>query len=234
MKKIAFFVEGQTEQIFVLELLNQLFSEHKKVIETRQMRKLHHNISIESFITDEPKEYFIVIYDCGTDSKVKSDILDNYQNLQKAGFGYIIGLQDFFNPRRQKTGMTVQQLKKGLNRGLDQEIFTEIFLAVQEIEAWFIAEDEHYKSILSDVSFDIINSIAGINVKTEDTEKISHPSVVLNEIYKKCGRTSGYSKHKYAVRDIITRLDFTNLYINVRARNNSLNEFLTCLDGLIP
>jgi predicted ATP-dependent endonuclease of OLD family len=30
MKKIALFVEGQTEQIFISELLNQLFSEHKK------------------------------------------------------------------------------------------------------------------------------------------------------------------------------------------------------------
>jgi hypothetical protein len=234
MKKIALFVEGQTEQIFVSELLNQLFSEHKIVIKTRKMRKLHHNISIESFITDEPKEYYIMIYDCGTDGRVKSDILDNYQKLRESGFHYIIGLQDFFNPRRKKKGITVQQLKKGLNFGLEQAIPTEIFLAVQEIEAWFIAEDKHYKSIFPDVSFDIINSIAGINVKTENTETIPHPSIVLDAIYKKCGRTSGYSKHEYAVRDIVNRLDFTNLYMNVRTRNNSLNEFLTCLDGLIP
>jgi hypothetical protein len=198
------------------------------------MRKLFHNIRIETFTTDDSKKYYIVIYDCGTDDKVKSDILDNYQKLQKSGFNYIIGLQDFFNPKRRKKDITVQQFKKGLNFGLEQTIPTEIFLAVQEIEAWFIAEDEHYKSVVPNVSFDLINTIAGIDIRTDDTEKIPHPSIKLDEIYKKCGRTSGYSKDKYVVRDIVSSLDFINLYVNVRNRNNSLNELLTCLDGLIP
>jgi hypothetical protein len=234
MKKIAFFVEGQTEQIFVSAILYQVFGEHKIIVEEREMRELYHNIRLEKFITDEPKEYYVVIYDCGTDSKVKSDILDNYQKLQKSGFGYIIGLQDFFNPKRRGTGMTVQELKKGLNRDLKQAIPTEIFLAVQEIEAWIIAEEKHYETILPGFWIDKINEIAGINIQTGNSEEILHPAVVLDKIYKAGGRTSGYSKHEYAVRNIVTMLDFTNLYINVRNRNNSLNEFLTCLDGLIP
>jgi hypothetical protein len=234
MKKIAFFVEGQTERIFISELLNQLFSEHKKVIRTHEMRKLYHNIIIENFVTDEPKEYFIVIYDCGTDDKVKSDILDNYQKLHKSGFNYIIGLQDFFNPKRQKMRITVQQLKKGLNLGLKQIIPTEIFLAVQEIEAWIIAEEKHYEAILSGLPIDNINAIAGINIQTGNSEKIPHPALVLDRIYRAGGRMSGYSKNEYVVKEIISKLDFTNLYLNVRNRNNSLNELLTCLDGLIP
>jgi hypothetical protein len=234
MKKIALFVEGQTEQIFIAGFLGHIFTEYKRVIKTYQMRELHHNIGIETITINEPGEYFIVIYDCGTDSKVKSDILDNYQKLQKLGFDYIIGLQDFFNPEYKKIGMTVQRLKRGLNSGLDQAVPTEIFLAVQEIESWFIAEDEHYKNVLPDVSFDIVNSIAGINVKTDSTETIPHPSVVLDKIYKGCGRSSGYSKHEHVIRDIVNKLDFTNLYLNVRKRNSSLDELLTCLDALIP
>ena len=234
MKKVALFVEGQTERIFISELLNQLFSEHKKVIKTQQMGELYGAVSIKSITTDETKDYYIVVYDCGTDDKVRSYIEDNHQKLYDAEFNYIIGLQDFFNPQRKKTGMTVQQLKKGLNRDLDQVIPTEIFLAVQEIEAWFIAEDKHYEAIIPGFSFDKINAIAGINVQTDDSEKIPHPTVVLDRIYKAGGRTSGYSKHEYVVKDIVTRLDFANLYLNVRKRNNSLNELLTCLDGLIP
>jgi predicted ATP-dependent endonuclease of OLD family len=42
MKKVAFFVEGQTEQIFISELLGQLFGEYKKVIRLHKMRKLHY------------------------------------------------------------------------------------------------------------------------------------------------------------------------------------------------
>jgi predicted ATP-dependent endonuclease of OLD family len=234
MKKIAFFVEGQTEQIFVSELLNQLFGEHKKMIVMHKMRKQHHNISLETFTSDEPKEYFVMIYDCGTDAKVKSDILDNYQKLYESGFNYVIGLQDFFNPQRRKRGITVQQLKKGLNFGLEQIIPTEIFLAVQEIEAWIIAEEKHYEAVLPGFQLDSINTIAGINIQTDDSMTISHPAVTLDEIYKAGGRTSGYSKNEYIVKDIVGKLDFTNLYLNVRNRNESLNEFLTCLDGLIP
>jgi hypothetical protein len=234
MKKIAFFVEGQTEQLFISELLSQLFISHKILIKTHEMRKLHHNISIENFITDEPKEYFVVIYDCGTDEKVKSDILDNSQKLQKSGYNCIIGLQDFFNPKRQKKGITVQQLKKGLNLGLEQIIPTEIFLAVKEIEAWIIAEEKHYEVLLPCFPIDNINAIAGIDIQTGNSEEIPHPSVVLDKIYKAGGRKSGYSKNKYVVKDIISKLDFTNLFSNVRSRNNSLNELLTCLNGLIP
>jgi hypothetical protein len=234
MKKIAFFVEGQTEQIFVSRLLNQLFSSHKIAIKTHEMRKLYYNISIENFITDVPKEYFVVIYDCGTDEKVKSDILDNCQKLQESGYNCIIGLQDFFNPKRKKKGITVQQLKKWLNFGLEQVIPTEIFLAVQEIEAWIIAEEKHYEAILPHFPIENINAIAGINIQTGNSEKISHPALVLDRIYKAGGRTSGYSKNEYVVKDIVSRLDFENLYLNVRNRNNSLNELLTCLDGLIP
>jgi hypothetical protein len=234
MKKIAFFVEGQTEQIFISELLNQLFSEHKKVIKTHEMRKLYHNINIENFITDETKEYFIVIYDCGTDNKIKSDILDNYQKLRESGYNNIIGLQDFFNPKRQKKEITVQQLKRGLNFGLEQIIPTEIFLAVQEIEAWIIAEEKHYETIVPGFQIGDINAIAGINIQAGNSEEISHPAIVLDKIYKAGGRTSGYSKNEYVVKDIISKLDFTNLYLNVRNRNASLNELLTCLDSLIP
>ncbi|MDR1315495.1 MAG: DUF4276 family protein [Spirochaetales bacterium] len=234
MKKIAFFVEGQTEQIFISELLNQLFNEHKKVIKIHRMRKLYHNISIEDFITDESKEYFVVIYDCGTDDKVKSDILDNYQKLQKSGCHYIIGLQDFFNPKRKKEGITVRQLKKWLNFGLEQIIPIEIFLAVQEIEAWIIAEEKHYETILPDFQLDNINTIAGIDIQTGNSEEIPHPALVLDKIYKAGGRTSGYPKNEYVVKDIVSKLDFTNLYLNVRSRNASLNELLSCLDGLIP
>jgi hypothetical protein len=234
MKKIAFFVEGQTEQIFISALLTHLFGNHKIVIKTHKMRKLHHNINIENLITDEPKEYYIMIYDCGTDEKVKSDILDNCQKLQKSGYTCIIGLQDFFNPKRQKKGITVQQLKKGLNFSLEQLIPTEIFLAVQEIESWIIAEEKHYESILPGFKIENINAITGINIQTGNSEEIPHPAVVLDKIYKAGGRTSGYSKKEYVVKDIISNLDFTNLYFNVRNRNNSLNEFLTYLDGLIP
>jgi hypothetical protein len=92
----------------------------------------------------------------------------------------------------------------------------------------------HFREISPNLTIETINSIAGINIQIHDTELIPHPTAVLDSIYKAGGRTKGYSKNEYAVKDIVSKLDFSNLYLTVRKRNNSLNELLTCLDGLIP
>jgi hypothetical protein len=37
-------------------------------------------------------------------------------------------------------------------------------LAVNETEAWFIAEEKHYSTISSNLTLKLVNSIAGIDV----------------------------------------------------------------------
>jgi hypothetical protein len=234
VKKIAVFVEGQTEKIFSAELLLQFFSQRRLNIVSLKMQKLYHRVQIDAFTTDDQKDYFFVIYDCGTDDKVKSDIIENFQKLKKAGFSCIIGIQDLYNPQRRKKGIDAEKYKKGINIGLPQEIPTKIILAVNETEAWFIAEENHYSAISPDLTLDIVNSITGIDIQNDSTETIRHPAVVLDEIYKAGGRKSGYSKNEYVVKEVVSKLDYDNLYMAVRTRNNSLNELLTCLDELIP
>jgi hypothetical protein len=234
VKKIALFVEGQTEKIFSTELLSQFFSERRLHIVSHKMWESYHKVQIDAFTTDEPKDYFFMIYDCGTDDKVKSDIRENFQKLKKAGFSYIIGIQDLYNPQRRKKEINAEKFKRGINIDLSQEIPTKIFLAINETEAWFIAEENHYPAISLDLTLDIVNSIAGIDVQKDSTETIRHPAVVLDKIYRAGGRKSGYSKHEYVVKEVVSKLDYDNLYIAVRNRNNSLNELLSCLDGLIP
>jgi hypothetical protein len=234
VKKIAVFVEGQTEKIFSTELLSQFFSERRLRVESHEMRESYHKVQIDKFTTNEPRDYFFVIYDCGTDNKVKSDIIDNFPKLQKAGFSYIIGIQDLYNPQRRKKGIDAGKFKKGINIGLPQEIPTRIFLAVNETEAWFIAEENHYSAISPDLTLDIVNSITGIDIQKDSTETIMHPAIVLDEIYRAGGRKSGYSKKEYVIKEVVSKLDYDNLYIAVRNRNNSLSELLTYLDELIP
>jgi len=233
-KKIALFVEGQTEVIFVSEMIKQVFDEKKVGIVVHNIQGTYNKIRIDKFETDMAKEYFFVLYNCGTDEKVKSSIRDNYQKLQQADFIHIIGLQDLFNPQRKKKGLDDKKFQETINTDIPQAIPTKIYFAIQEIEAWFIAEETHYQRISSTLSIEKVNSIARIDTQKEDTEKIRHPTVVLNKIYKAGGKKNGYSKNEYVIKDVVSKLDFSNLYLTVRKRNNSLNEFLTCLDGLIP
>jgi len=234
MKKIALFVEGQTEVIFISEMIRQVFDEERVKIVVHNIQGTYNKIRIDTFKTDITGEYYFLLYNCGTDDKVKSNIKDNYQKLQQADFIHIIGLQDLFNSQRRKRGIDDKKFRETINADIPQTIPAKIYFAIQEIEAWFIAEETHYQRISSILSIEKVNSIAGIDIQKEDTEKIPHPTVVLDEIYKAGGRIKGYSKNEYTIKDIVSKLDFCNLYLTVRNRNNSLNELLNCLDGIIP
>ena len=83
LKKIAVFVEGQTELIFLSELLKHLFTEKQLNIEPYRITS-YQRIKIESFTIDGPKEYSFMIIDCGTDDKVKSQIIEDFSSLKKA------------------------------------------------------------------------------------------------------------------------------------------------------
>jgi len=231
MKKVALFVEGQTEAIFISEMIRQIFDEKKVKIVVHNI--IYNRMRTDIFKTDTTKEYYFLLYNCGTDDKVKSNIKDNYQKLQQADFIHIIGLQDLFNPQRRKRRIDERKFRETINADIPQAIPAKIYFAIQEIEAWFIAEETHYQRISTTLSMEKVNSIACIDIQKEDTEKIPHPTVVLDAIYKAGGR-KGYSKNEYVVKDVVSKLDFSNLYLTVRNRNNSLNELLTCLDGLIP
>jgi len=234
MKKVAIFVEGQTEAIFISEMIRQLFGENKADIVVQKNQRKHEKIIIDSYTTANNKIYDFLISNCGNDEMVKSKIIDNYEKLLKAGFINIIGLQDLYNPQRKKKGIDDNIYRKNINIGLLQIIPTKIYLAIQETEAWFIAEDTHYQKISPTLTIDIVNSITGLDVQKDDTEIIPHPSVILDKIYKTGGRSSGYSKNEYVVINVVSKLDFYNLYFSVRSRNSSLNELLICLDELIP
>jgi hypothetical protein len=97
---------------------------------------------------------------------------------------------------------------------------------VNEVEAWFMAEEKHYAKIDPKLTLAKVNAIAGIDVSTDSTELIAHPTEKLQQIYN-------YSKRKNTVTRIVNTLDYTNLYIDVRQRNNSFNELLMHLDSII-
>jgi hypothetical protein len=234
MKKVAVFVEGQTEQIFAEELARHIFGHAKVDIEQLQFsgkegsRRIR---TIRSVSITSSTQYLFRIYDCqggGENSTVKSDIKEQFSHLLGESFSYIVGIRDVY-PLPD-----LYKLKSMLSLGLPNapSLPVEIFLAVREIEAWFLAEENHYRLIDGSLTVPYINSIVGIDITTASTEFIDHPSLVLKQIYQSIGKA--YNKKKREVERTVYNLDYENLYLNVRTRNNSLNELLTCLDGLIP
>jgi len=231
MKKIALFVEGQTEQIFAEKLIREIIGMHGFSIESYKFWG-GKNISRNPFwLTTQNangiSEYYFVIYDCGGDGKVQSDIRERLDSLREESFSLVIGIRDVF-PETD-----IEGLKRYLYFGIPaiSGVSVKIVLVVNEIEAWFLAEETHYPKISKKLSFKTANDISGIDVSKDDTKIIPHPSDILKKIYMR-GRTT-YDKSKEKVQRTVDAIDYENLYLNVRNRNDSLNELLTCLDGLI-
>jgi len=233
MKKIAMFVEGQTEQIFATELVKWIFNRRQIAIESLQFtgkigsRKMTVIKSLKAMHNEETSYYFR-IYDChggGESSTVKSDVIEQLASLVREGFSYIIGIRDVYPAK------DIELLRKMLGFGIPQtSIPIKIVLAVQEIEAWFIAENRHYEKICPMLTLKVANSVAGIDVGIESTEVLPHPAETLNNIYHKAGYA--YRKRRGQIERTVEALDYGNLYSNVRNRNSSLNELLICLEDI--
>jgi len=232
MKKIALFVEGQTEQIFAEKLIREIIGRHGFSIESYKFLGGKDIAKNPFWLTTQNangnSEFYFVIYDCGGDGRVQSDIRERLDSLREESFSLIIGIRDVF-PETD-----IERLKHYLYFGIHatSDISVKIVLAINEIEAWFLAEETHYPRISRKLSLETANEIAGIDVSKDDTKIIPHPSDTLKQIYIRGGTT--YDKSKEKVQRTIDALDYKNLNSNVRNRNDSLNELLTCLDELIP
>lgn len=232
MKKIALFVEGQTEQIFAAELVKHIFDKREISVEKIQFSGKMGSRKITVIHTTKAKHgasYYFRIYDChggGELSTVKSDIIEQLEPLKREGFSGIIGIRDVY-PLTD-----IEKLRRMLQFGIPKSnIPVHIVLAIQEIEAWFIADDKHYKRIAPELNVNIANLISGIDIRKESTEVLAHPAETLNEIYKTAGRA--YRKRKIHIERTVEALDYENLYLNVRARNKSLDELFWCLEGVL-
>ena len=94
---------------------------------------------------DQHTDYYVLIFDCGGETNVKSYMLAHRQKLVSNGYQMILGLRDVYpNFHREE----VKKLRKGLNYKLPQKgARTHIHLAIMETEAWFLGEFHHLRKV---------------------------------------------------------------------------------------
>lgn len=218
MKGIAFFVEGDTEYDFILQLLLKskycTFGEPKKVKGVCIMES-----------TDN--RYRIRICNAGSDSRVKDELWDSQDKLQESGYTMFLCLRDLRGAWKKgspKTINDVVKIKNTDNKILklnDDNLSIYSILAVMEIETWFIAETSHYERIDPRLTRQFIET------KTDETKekvnpykcspkKIVHPYETLKDIYNLVGLT--YEKDPRHRRRTINALDYSFLTKDVAAK----------------
>ncbi|MFR9166846.1 MAG: DUF4276 family protein [Dysgonomonas sp.] len=233
MKKIAFFVEGQTEQIFLKRLIKELLGYNNvSIILKRTVGGT--NVPKQEIVRDREyarKPLFqILIYDCGADNRVKSEILDNLDNLKDSGYQYILGVRDLYPLPEDE----LSRLEKGLNflpqKYNNYKSLFDIIVVVQEVETWFLAETHHLKKVDKRLTGHFIKKRLGFNPFVINTLERKHPSKDLNDIYHLVGKS--YNKRYWQVEKLVKRLDFYHLLHEVKHNIESLDKLVNEIEKI--
>lgn len=224
MNKLAVFVEGYTESIFVEKLLEEIAGKSKVLIERSQIRggsSVPRAVtSIKAAKPDTGQQYFVLIYDCGGDHQVKSRIREEHENLTKSGYTRIIGLRDV---RPRFTHNEITKLEASLPTYIKTSLLpVEFILAIMEIEAWFLAETTHYPRIAPPLSIAAIKSALGFDPENEDMELRSEPAQDLHRCYTLGGKT--YEKRQ--AQTTINALDYELVYLELSKKFRYLKRLI--------
>jgi Domain of unknown function (DUF4276) len=225
VKKLAIFVEGKTEQIFVARLLREIAGKFQISIEIKSRQGINFDqVIMKDSVTSETKFYVLIYNSCG-DESVVSDMREQYNLLAKDGYDRVIGLRDVYPiPLSQKS-----KLQIGLNYALPKgSIPINIVIAVMEVEAWFLAEYNHFLKIDPHLTPEQIQAMFGFNPQTDDMEQRPHPADDMKQIYNYVGK--GYHKSEKQLNRLASHLDYEFIYMHLINSVPSLGEFVGYID----
>ena len=225
MSAFAIFVEGQTELVFVERLLFKMFGYQDLRIELEEQHGgLYHEIGVRG-APPENAYHNVLLVNCACDGKVLPAIEERANKLRNAGYDRILGLRDIY-PRPSDELEEIYELTA--DRLVSMPLPCKIVIAVREIEAWFIADTEHFVRYNPLLTPAFIQQKIGIDVAQQDVEQISHPAELLNQIYSLVGGT--YDKKLKEAHRVVNILNYEYLYLEAPDSVPALKKFVDELD----
>lgn len=241
--KYAFFVEGQSEAIFIRELLLRMHCHSDIEIECTDLYFNRTARKIPAFTTPDPQKYFSIIV-AGSDESVLGAIKERESNLILNDFQLIFGIRDMYS-REYIEGLADIRLfqvidSRVTNHFLDRHanaISTmthpekiRFFFTIMEIEAWYLAFYPFLERVNSRLTPDFINTETGYDLKNIDPETtFFHPAVTLGKIYALVGMT--YSKSYDDDMSIVNQLPYE--MIDIISQSGKVNSFINFYNELL-
>jgi hypothetical protein len=232
MTKLAIFVEGLTEQLFIDRLITEIAGAKHVRIEKRKARGgqcgARKMTLIDAVAPNNAHKYFVLIVDCGSDNRVASDLREQYDSLCRSGYSAIIGLRDVYPVDRAD----IAKLAAGLRYKVKTKPVDPLFvLAVMEIEAWFLAEHTHFQRIDPALAMENIKQAVGFDPSVDDMEQRARPAQDLDTIYRIVG--SSYVKRRETLQRTVQVLDVIRFYLDLTNRLPSLRDLITAIDQFL-
>jgi len=236
MKKLALFVEGLTEQLFALRLLQELAGQHAlafSILKGAGGRRFDRRWEQVRLSKPEGAEFFVLLYNCAGDSRVLSDLCEQYRSLMQAGYERVLGLTDLY----PEPLSSLERKQRLIDRHLQaMNVTAKMVIAVMEIEAWFLAEERHFSRLSPLLSPEVVSNVLGDVPEKILIEKIEHPSEELHHVYQRAclaylKRTQQKTSDK--ILRTVNAIDYENLLCCVTTRVSALDDFCRELEAFL-
>ncbi len=228
MRRVAIFVEGQSELIFVREFLLKWF-DYQVDLECRNLFTDEKFDRADYDFSNPSANVHFQVINVGMDGNVLSRILSREQYLYNAGYEKIIGLRDMYSGDYKKivqdrtvdlqvNGRFKQGTLVSINQKAKQPGQIRFCFAIMELEAWWIG----IPSLWENIDFELKQQ----NERWFSfPESVFHPAVFIDNLFQSKNNT--YKKKKAEVESIvgkISREDYVDLYDSQRC--SSFCEFV--------
>lgn len=202
--KTAVFVEGQTELVFVRELLTKWFDYQAERLGF-DCYALHNNEyrDVAYSFGNTDSEYYYMLVSVGNDSSVLSKIYARIRQLKSLNYQLVIGLRDMYSSQYIKDAK-VRKIVPQINRMhidyANQFIkesgdgdYIRLHFAIMEVEAWLLGMSQYLLAVSDKLTHSFIQAEIGLDLNKDPETSIFHPANSLDNIYRLIGKN--YDKH---------------------------------------
>lgn len=232
MNRLAIFVEGQTEMIFVDLLLREIANANQlqlELVKASGGTRAPFQFKSVQLKGGTVATHYVQIVDCASDGNVKPYIIERYNNLSQQNFWAAIGIRDVY-PRIASA--QIPSLRVGLaNQVPTHPVNVQFILGIMEIEAWFIAEHEHFRRIDASLTNQKILTEIGFDPSMADIQQRLNPAMDLHNIYQIVGLS--YRKRLSHCLRTVQNLDYARIYCDVLNRFPDLMNLITIINDFL-
>ena len=232
MKKIAVFVEGQSEMIFLSKLLYHLIDPSHFSFECMKLYADRQKTAYRSYRNPNADIHFQII-NVGNDERVLSVIKEREKDLFRKNFTKIIGLRDMYSKAyiekaKSKEVIDDKVIRKfidGAKRVIGRMSIPgriRFHFSIMEMEAWWLSMYNLFSKIDGTLTCKFISRKLGYNLSEIDPESaFVHPARETDRILKLVG--SGYNKKFDEAKKITSVVDASD--VGNATENNRCNCF---------
>ena len=240
MKKVAIFVEGQGEQIFVRHLLNYLIEPTKFSFECLCLRAGNLDRVPYTYKNEHAEVHFLIINAQG-DGSVLPAIKKREKGLLREGYYKIIGLRDMYSQAYCEISPNVinenliQQFIDGANNSIalmSQPEKIHFHFAIMELEAWWLCMYTIFPKIDKRLTVEFIKEELEYDLSIVNAEKtFFHPALKISKILNLVGLN--YDKHFSEVERITSQITFDDIVDVIMSEEKRCESFKKFCDDLI-